>query len=155
MRELGGKGNRSRIDSTIRTEGMRGFRSGLNAQYESMSHLIQGYRRTATHGPRTCLACLAKSGHVQKTPHTDWHVNDRCIDTPVPIGSTYKYETGPEWLAKQPAATQRKMCSTTKAYDAYRAGDVTLDDFVGVSRSRVWGDAVFQRSGKQAMERAK
>jgi len=155
MRELGGKGNRSRIEALTRTEGMRGFRAGIDEQYKEMGHLIQGYRWVAAKSLRTCLACLSRDGQVQKTPWDQFHVQCRCVNSPVPIGSKMPYETGPEWLAKQHAEKQRKMFATTKAYEAYRAGDVTLDNFVGVSRSRVWGDAVFQKSGKQAMERAK
>lgn len=152
QRALLSPANAARLESLVRTEMMRGFRNGLNEQYTQVAHLISGYRRTASHGPRTCLACLAKSGHIQKTPHTDWHVNDRCIDSPVAVGSTFRYQTGKEWFAEQSEATQRAMLPSREAYDAFAAGDITLDNFVGRKRSRTWGPSIIQKSGRQALE---
>ena len=146
--------NAARLESLIRTESLRGFRAGMNEQYAQMSHLIAGYRRTASHGPRTCLACLAKSGHVQKEPHTDWHVNDRCIDTPVPKGVTIPYQSGEDWFAGQSPERQQRMMPSRQAWDAYRDGQLDLQDFVGVHRSRTWGSAVFQKSGREALKDA-
>jgi hypothetical protein len=64
-------------------------------------------------------------------------------------------ETGPDWFARQPAATQRAMLPSAEAFAAYQRGEVTLDDFRGVRRSRVWGTSYIQRSGVRAIARAK
>ncbi len=152
-RELKKGSTTARLDALVRTELMRAFRGSLNEQYGRMSHLIRGYRRSCAKGSRTCLACLARDGHVQKDPHTDWHVNDRCIDTPVPIGSTYRYQTGEDWLSGQTEKTQRSMFPSQESYDAFQAGDLVLRDFIGHRRSTVWGDSIRERSGSEAMRR--
>ncbi len=153
-RELKKGSTTARLDALVVTTMMDSFRGSLNEQYGRMRHLIQGYRRSCTKSIRTCLACLARDGHIQKDPHTDWHVNDRCIDTPVAIGSTFMPETGEEWLSGQTEKTRRSMFPSQASYDAFQAGDVTLNDFVGIKRSKVWGPSIRELSGSEAMRRA-
>jgi SPP1 gp7 family putative phage head morphogenesis protein len=143
----------ARLDSLVRTEMMRAFRGSLNAQYAEMAHLIAGYRWSCAKGIRTCLACLAMDGHVQKTPHDRFHIRCRCIDSPVPIGVSVPYETGPQWFARQPARIQRTMLPSPAAYDAFGRGELTLEHFVGTTQSRVWGTSVVELSGRLALER--
>jgi hypothetical protein len=54
-------------------------------------------------------------------------------------------ETGREWFATLDATEQKKFFSA-EAWKAYQAGDVTLDDFIGVHKSKAWGDAYVERS---------
>jgi len=155
QRALLSPANAARLESLVRTEMMRGFRNGLNEQYASMSHLISGYRWVAAKSIRTCLACLARDGEIQKTPWDQMHVNCRCINSPVPKGTNLPYQTGEEWFAGQSPERQQRMMPSRQAWDAYRDGSVKLKDFVGVHRSRTWGSAIYQRSGRDVLAAVK
>ncbi len=56
-------------------------------------------------------------------------------------------ETARDWFATLPEAQQQTFFSKV-AWDAYKAGDVTLDDFIGVSHSDDWGNAFIEKSLK-------
>ncbi len=142
---------KARLDALVRTELMRSYRASSNEQYARMSHLIQGYRWTAAHGVRTCLACLARSGKVQKEPWDQFHPQCRCLNTVVPIGSTFTPKTGEAWLREQGEDTQRAMFPSGESYDAWKSGDLKLSNFVGTRRSKVWGSSIYERSGRQAL----
>ena len=136
-----------------RTETLRAHRLSVLANYQANSDVVKGWRWSASHSSRTCLACLAMDGKVfplDKPP--PMHVSCRCSVIPVPVSwrdlgvdapEPDLGETGAEWFAKQPASVQREMMGD-EAYKAYKAGRVTLDDFVGVRKSRTWGDAVVE-----------
>ncbi|MDQ3540253.1 MAG: phage head morphogenesis protein, partial [Chloroflexota bacterium] len=141
----------ARLESLVRTEMMRGFRNGLNEQYASMSHLISGYRWSAAKSVRTCLACIARDGRVQKEPWDQMHVNCRCINSPVVKGVTIPYQTGEDWFAQQSSERQQRMMPSRAAWEAYRDGGVRLQDFVGQRRSRAWGRSIYQKSGSEAL----
>jgi SPP1 gp7 family putative phage head morphogenesis protein len=153
-RGLGSDANTARLEALVRTESMRAYRGSLNEQYARMDHLIAGYRWSAAKSVRTCLACLGRDGEVQATPWDQMHVACRCISTPVPKGSTYKYVTGEEWLRRQDVSVQRRMMPTEEAFDAWQSGRVGLADFVGVKQDKVYGESVFQKSGRQVLEAA-
>lgn len=150
-RQLHAPVNTARLEAIVRTETMRAYRSSMNQQYARMGHLIEGYRWTCSHSRRTCLACLARDGEISRKPWDQMHVSCRCVSTPVPIGSTYRYTNGEQWLQQQPDAVQRRMMPSEEAYLAWKRGDITLSDFVGVHHDRTWGDAVYQRSGRQVL----
>lgn len=57
-------------------------------------------------------------------------------------------ETGAEWFARQDAETQNRILGPAAA-QAWRAGDVTLDDFVGYKESATWGTSIYQKSLKE------
>ena len=82
------------------------------------------------------------------------HVSCRCVSTPVPIGSTYRYQTGEAWLREQGEGTQRAMFPSLESYDAWKADEVQLRHFVGHRRSQVWGSSIVELSGREAIRRA-
>jgi hypothetical protein len=59
-------------------------------------------------------------------------------------------ETGAEWFKAQPASVQREMMGD-EAWRAWKAGKVTLDDFVGVTKSKRWGESVGEVTLKDAL----
>jgi hypothetical protein len=61
-----------------------------------------------------------------------------------------KRETAGEWFAKQPDSIKKQMMSGV-AFEAYKAGRVELRDFVGLHRSRKWGDQYHELSFKRAL----
>jgi SPP1 gp7 family putative phage head morphogenesis protein len=154
QRGINGPYSKARLEALVRTEMMRGFRAGLDEQYATMSHLIAGYRWCAALSSRTCLACLGMHGKVRKEPWDRFHVSCRCLSTPVVKGVTIPFPSSEDWMRRQSPATQRRMMPSEAAYDAWLAGVVQLSDFVGVHRDRTWGPAVFQRSGRDVLERA-
>lgn len=155
QRGLASPANRARLEATVRTEFMRASRTAMNEQYARMDHLIAGYRWSAAKSSRTCLACLGRDGKISRTPWDTFHISCRCISTPVRKGSTYVYESGEQWFARQSPATQRKMMPSTEAFTAYRDGKVQLSDFVGQRRDRTWGTSTVQRSGRQVLEKVR
>lgn len=81
------------------------------------------------------------------------HPNSRCAATPALRGDPRDdpgWETGRQWLEKQPEEVQRQVLGNA-GYEAYRAGAVSLDDFVGVRRSREWGTTRRARSLAQIL----
>jgi hypothetical protein len=55
------------------------------------------------------------------------------------------WETGSDWLARQPIETQRRILGNAGAA-AYRAGAVKLTDYVGQKYSDEWGSTRYARS---------
>jgi hypothetical protein len=62
-------------------------------------------------------------------------------------------ELGAQWFEKQPDEVKQAMMSKV-AFEAYQKGEVTLQDFVGIKRSRVWGETRYERSFKDALKAA-
>lgn len=152
-RRIAGGANQARLEALVRTESMRAFRGSLFDQYGAMG--VERWRWTAAHGSRTCLACLSLSGRTfpMTEPFMAAHPNCRCV--PTPVSPAVSVESGPDWFARQPVATQRAMMPSDEAFDAWQNGDVTLNDFRAVRRSPVWGTSFTQRSGAGALARAK
>lgn len=156
MRDLASGTNRARLSTLVRTEHMRVYRISQAQQLEQYRHAIQSYRWSCALQSRTCLACLAMDGELFDEPQYKMHPNCRCICVPQGLYTPdrYKRQSGAEWFAQQPEATQRLMMPSQAAFDAYRRGDVTLQDFVGEKHSDVWGTTTYQLSGKEALKRA-
>src|SRR5690606_2170992 len=112
----------ARLEALVRTESMRAFRGSLFDQYSAMG--VERWRWTAAHGSRTCLACLSLSGRTfpMSEPFMAAHVNCRCV--PTPVSPAVSVESGPDWFARQPVATQRAMMPSDEAFDAWQNGDV-------------------------------
>lgn len=149
--ELDSPGTMARLDALVRTEMMRAFEGSLFDQYAAMG--VERWVWMAALSSRTCLACLAMHGsvHPMSRPFLRRHVRCRCI--PAPYTSDVTVERGADWFARQSEATHRQMLPSAAAYEAYRAGTLTLDDFVGMRRSRVWGTSIRERSGREALGR--
>ncbi len=131
----------------VRTETMRAHRTAALAAFEQ-SGVVRGWRWSAAHKANTCAACLALDGRVfPLRARMKAHPNCRCICTPVLINEKDlpHYQTGKQWLARQPPEVQDGILGKAGGA-AYRRGDVTLDDFVGIQHSDVWGDSYVART---------
>lgn len=153
-RQLGNGYTKARLDTLVRTEMQRAFRGSLFDQYAAMG--LEQWRWTATHGVRCCNACLAMSGRIfsMKKPFMPSHPGCRCLPSPHNPDLSIPFETGPEWLARQPESTQAKMFPSRESFRAYREGKLKPQDFVGRKRSKVWGSSITERSGRQALKAA-
>jgi hypothetical protein len=69
------------------------------------------------------------------------HVNCRCASAPAVKGVDLGIEKGTDWFRKQPAAVQKEILDKEGEYEAYKSGQVKLEDFVGRERSPQWGDS--------------
>ncbi len=135
-----------------RTETLRAYREATRRNYQENSDIVEGWLWLASKSARTCVMCLAMDG----TFHTlderlDDHPGGRCVMAPAVKGVPRPLrETGAEWFEKQDEATQRKVLGNA-GYEAYKAGAVELQDFVGQRWSRDWGTTRYARSLKSAL----
>jgi len=122
-----------------RTEQLRVYREASRRQYQT-SGLVEGYRRVAAKGARTCIACLMADGrwYPLDVPFEE-HPNGRCV--PVPMLSEAEgvtWQTGKQWFGDQNPATQRQILGPGR-YGAWRAGRVGLADMVTRREDATWG----------------
>ncbi len=87
--------------------------------------------------PRTCLMCVCQHGTVhslEKEPYLNDHHSGRCAMMPVTpkwadlgfdSGGNPKYQTGVDWLMKQPADVQQQMMGK-ELFEAYQNGNFKL-----------------------------
>ena len=81
----------------------------------------------------------------------DDHPNGRCAMTPVLVDEEPPArETGEQWLERQKPDVQERVLGKAGA-EAYRAGAVTLQDFVGRRYSEEWGTTRYARSLRQIL----
>ena len=52
-----------------------------------------------------------------------------------------QYETGQQWFKRQPERTQRAMMGRGR-FDAWQAGDASLDDMVSRDWNDTWGGSL-------------
>ena len=135
-----------------RTEVLRSYRESTRRTYQANRHIIRGWRWLAAHQPRTCPACLAMDGSIHALDERlDDHPNGRCAMTPVLAGEEPPArETGAEWFERQDDATQERVLGKAGA-EAYRAGAVTLQDFVGRRFSPEWGTTRYAKSLREIL----
>lgn len=147
---------RNRAQVIARTEILRAGKQANLASYAANPGAVSGWTWHANKGPRTCSACLLMDGTEFGLDVTFFpgHPQCRCVARPVlrRFPETGR-ETGREWLARQPEATQRSILGSG-AYDAWQAGEVELDDLVTVRRSERWGESYTPSSLRDARARA-
>jgi len=145
-------GNLARALTISRTETLRAYREATRRNYQENSDILDGWEWLSAKQSRTCAMCLAMDGTIHKLSETlDDHPNGRCTMVPLVKGTERpERETGQEWFDKQPEETQRKVLGNA-GYEAYKAGAVSLSDFVGQKSSRAWGTTRYARSLKEIL----
>ena len=135
-----------------RTETLRAYRQASIQNYRANSAIIRGWEWTATLSSRTCAACLALDGKTfPLSEEFGSHVNCRCTPVPRIVGVEYPQRTtGKEWFDAQDKKVKEQILGK-QAVEAYEAGVVTLDDFVGERTDQDWGTIRWQKSLKQAL----
>jgi SPP1 gp7 family putative phage head morphogenesis protein len=135
-----------------RTELLRSYRESSRAIYQE-SGIVTGWQWLSAKSTRTCLACLALDGQVfPLNKPMPAHPNCRCAVVPLVQGATLpQRQTGKQWFAAQSAAVKREMLGSA-AYSVFQSGEITLADFVGLRRSREWGEMRYQRSLQEALQ---
>lgn len=130
-----------------RTETLRVYREATRRNYQENENIISGWMWLCAKQARTCAACLAMDGTIHPlSERLNDHPNGRCTSIAVPKNATLPpRDTGKQWFDKQDEVTQRKILGSA-GYEAYKAKAVTLDDFVGLRKSRDWGSTRYARS---------
>jgi SPP1 gp7 family putative phage head morphogenesis protein len=151
-KELGG--DLTRLLRISRTETLRAYREATRRNYQANDDIIAGWRWLAAKQPRTCAMCLAMDGSFHTNDEElDDHPNGRCAYVPVlrgEEGDGPQWETGAEWLEKSNEDIQRQVLGDA-GYEAYKAGAVTLRDYVGQKHDKDWGSTRYARSLKEIL----
>ncbi len=137
-------------DTLMRTLQLTSYRDAAVANRLSNADILSYQVRIAALDDRTCLACLALHGkHYPIDERIDDHPNGRCDSITVVKGfeGERNIETGQDWFNDLSPDRQRAMMGNA-AYEAYKAGDVRLDDFVGTRQDDVFGSQVYEQSLK-------
>ena len=151
--------------SISRTETLRSYRQASQLTYRANADIVKGWVWVAALSLRTCAACLAMHG-TEHPLDEDFGSHPMCRCTPVPLTKSWEElgfdgieetavetEPGPDWFARQSADRQDAVLGK-KAGEAYRAGKVSLPDFVAVKTSTKWGTTRQTRSLKDALAQA-
>jgi hypothetical protein len=150
-------GNASRAVQVSRDAVIRSYKTASIQSYRQNADVVKGWRWITALGSRCCAACVAM--HNSEHPLTEEfhdHSRGRCAASPitrtwaelgfdVPDETRATAQTGPEWFADQPATVQNQIAGPAKLA-AIKSGAILLEDLAGVSRSRVWGKTLTERS---------
>lgn len=151
-------GNAARALTIARTETMRAYREATAQTFERNADVIGGWIWTASLSVRTCAMCLAMHGTAHPlTERLNSHPNCRCTAVPrtksfeelglvgIPETRPELPESGAGWFARQSPERQLAILGPAK-FQAYRRGEITLADLIGVRRSKAWGVGRFEKS---------
>ena len=133
-----------------RTEITRAHREASRLDYQNNSQLVKGYRRVATKADSTCVACIALDGtkYPLNEPLNE-HPNGRCSMVPdvldyadlgLDVERLPEPPTARDWLENQPELVQRKDLKKAR-FDAWKKGDIQLNQLATVKPNPVWGDS--------------
>lgn len=149
MRDAFG-GNLTNALRVARTESLRAYREASRETYKANADIVSGWVWIASKSVRTCLNCLARDGEFYPlSKPLPSHVNCRCTIAPrLKLLPPPPYETGAEWFAQQPDDIKQQMMSKA-AFEAYKNGEITIQDFRGERTTKEWGVSTFERSLKQ------
>ncbi len=140
-------GNLARALTISRTETLRAYREATRRSYLANRDVLRGWVWHSALDKRTCACCWAMHGSVHKlSENLDDHPNGRCAMVPlIKDWPNPDIEAGADVFARQPEEVQRAVLGDA-GLEAYRAGAVTLGDYVGQTRSREWGTMRSARS---------
>lgn len=145
--------SRAKAMQIARSETLRAYRSASLRNYQANEDLISGWEWvSAKQAGRTCLACISLDGtFFPLDKPMPAHPNCRCVQIPRIKGQPPRQrETAAQWFAKQPDSVKRQSM-TDDELEAFNAGLVTLQDFVGRTDSEKWGSSYHQLSLKRAL----
>lgn len=139
---------RQRAQVIARTEILRAGKSANLQSFAANSDVISGWKWHAFKGPRTCSACLIMDGTEFPTSTTFFPGHPQCRCVAMPILRDYptpREQTGREYLESLPEDEQRALLGNKK-YEAWRNGELELDDMVSPRYSERWGTSYQEAS---------
>jgi len=146
-----------------RTETMRAYREATRRSYQANSDIVKGWIWHAALDRRTCPMCWAM--HVTQHGLDETlgdHPNGRC--TMIPWVASWEelgfegapdtrvvVEPGESIFKEQPEDVQRAVLGNA-GYEAWKAGKVTLRDFVGERTDPRWGRTFYAKSLRSILD---
>ena len=143
-------GNLTRALTISRTEVLRVYRESSRQNYAQNRDVVQGWYWRSSRSRRCCSVCIALDGifHAVTEP---MRPHPRCRCTMIPAVRGVTVDRGTDWFKKQPAEVKRDILGTDAGYEAFKKGDLKLEDMVGLSRNPIWGESYVQLSVKRAL----
>ncbi len=140
-------GNLARALTISRTETLRSYREATRRSYLANRDVLRGWVWHSALDKRTCASCWAMHGSIHKlSEQLDDHPSGRCGMTPLlKDWPNVAIEPGADVFARQTEELQRAVLGDA-GFEAYKAGAVTLGDYVGQTRTREWGTMRSARS---------
>ena len=118
--------------------------------YVANRDVLQGWVWIALLGS-CCVACALMHGTVHDISEgMDSHVCCACTAMPLAIGddSGGDIQSGADWLNEQDDSVLQDKLGPA-AFNAWKAGDVELGDFIATKHDSQWGDSIYQPSLRQ------
>lgn len=152
-----------RAVTILRTESLRAYREASRRTYEANTDVLEGWVWNAHLDSRTCAACVVMDGTLHPLDATlDGHPRCRCAMIPRAKGwaalgvpgmpdTRPPLRSGKAWLEDQSERVQRAILGRGK-YEAWRAGEIGLDDVVARTHDAAWGTMRTERSLKAIRE---
>lgn len=142
--------NRMRALMISRTETLRAYRTASHQNYKANADIVRGWTWRSARSSRSCAACIALDGtfHPVSEPQK-FHVRCRC--TMIPSVRGVEVDRGVNWFERQDEKMQREIIGTNAGFEAFKAGKLKLEDFVGLEQNPRWGDSYHQLSVKRAL----
>lgn len=152
-------------NTLMRTLQLTSYRDATAASQNANIALVDQVIRIAALDDRTCLSCVALHGSVvwdsEKdggTPidRVDDHYNGRCTCIVQVKGRPpFDIVSGPDWfdsLSPERQAQQASFQESPGKYEAFKTGQVTLQDFVHQHTDDTFGDMVREASLSDALK---
>jgi len=143
-------GNLTRALTISRTETLRAYRTATLQTYQANADIVSGWYWRSSRSRRCCAACVALDG-VFFTVRDPMRPHPRCRCSLIPGIKGVTVDKGVTWFNKQDAETQKDIIGTESGYKAFKRGELTLKDFVGLDRNPLWGESYHQLSVKRAL----
>lgn len=147
VQDVGPVGQEGYLQTVARTEVHRAMRGAHADIYGAFPKgVIAGYQWRSARDQRTCILCLVKDGTISRDYPTTQHIACRCHVWPVPNAKLVPpvgrpRESGLDWFERQPENVKRSIMPTQAHWELYEQG-VSPEQFVGIKRSRTWGDSI-------------
>lgn len=139
-------------ENTVRTAQIYSYRTATHASYAANSQVIEGWVWQAALDARTCIACVMKHGtFYQNDQILNDHHRGRCTPLPVVRGSTWRetYETGAEWIRRQPEMQQAAQFRNGALYQAWKGGRINDSDLIDTYSDPVYGEMIRQAAANK------
>jgi SPP1 gp7 family putative phage head morphogenesis protein len=162
--------SRQRALVITRNEALRCYKSAALETYRANDDVCGSWIWICDLSDRTCLACILLNGTEHPlSEDMQSHVCCRCSPSPktrsfadilgdLGISSDSIEETslslpsGEDWFMQQSEETQKAIFNSNSAYDLWKSGDVSLQDFIGYNHDKAWGTSVRIKSVKELVK---
>ena len=144
-----------------RTTQINAYREASRMAYVVNQRIVPNWTWVSALDPQgTCMACVARHGSVHPvSERLNDHHNGWCVEVPNPVSyqelglnvagpPLESIPQGPEWFAGLTEREQQRFMRSESAWEAYKAGKIAVQDFVGSRVDDVWGEIIQEMSVK-------